>query len=183
MTEVKDIHIQLVKRCKKGDAKAQYTLYKSYVDAMYNTAMRLMKNQMDAEDIIQESFIQAFSKISSFRGESSFGAWLKRIVVNNCLSELRKNKIYFEDTENIPETGTDHEIEETVDPEWVNNAIKALPDGARTIFTLHAMEGFKHKEIAKMLKISESTSKTQYLRAKLLLPGLIKEFADNSLAI
>lgn len=183
MTEVKDIHTQLVKRCKKGDAKAQYTLYKSYVDAMYNTALRLMKNQMDAEDMVQESFIQAFAKIGSFRGDSTFGAWLKRIVVNKCLSELRKNKIYFEEIEHVAESESEEEIDETVEPEWVNNAIKALPDGARTIFTLYATEGYKHKEIAKMLNISESTSKTQYIRAKQLLPGLIREFADNSVAM
>lgn len=179
MAEVKDIHSQLVKRCKKGDAKAQYLLYQQYCDAMYNTAMRFMKNSMDAEDILQESFIQAFTKIKTFRETSTFGAWLKRIVINKCIGELRKKKIYFEDSDlltNIEE----EEIDETVEPAWVNNAIKDLPDGARTIFTLFALEGYKHKEIAQLLNVSESTSKSQYIRAKQMLPDLIKHYAEDS---
>lgn len=179
MKNSKDIHIQLVKRCKNGDTKAQYSLYKLYSKAMYNTALRLVKNKMDAEDIIQESFVTAFTKIKTFKEESTFGAWIKRIVINNCISMIRKNKNHFTELEIIDEKLVNEEIEETVEPEWINCAIKDLPDGARSIFCLYVLEGYKHKEIAKTLQISESTSKSQYIRAKNLLPDLIRKYAND----
>lgn len=175
MSIAKDIQTELIDRCKKGDVKAQYSIYKNYSQAMYNISIRFMGIKMDAEDILQESFVQAFEKLKSFKGESSFGAWLKRIVINNCISQLRKNKMQFEEiNESLLNISEESEIEETIDPDIVHNAIKELPEGARTVLNLYALEDFKHRDIAEMLNISESTSKSQYIRAKQLLCEKIK---------
>jgi len=167
-----NITIQLVQKCRQGDIKAQFSLYKRYSGAMYNIAMRLTNNKMDAEDILQESFITAFNQLMELQKESAFGNWLKRIVVNNCIGFLRKSKVYFEDiTEQIQAENMEEEplIEDTIDPAKIHHAIKELPAGARTILVMHALEGYKHREIAEMLAISESTCKTQYKRALSLL--------------
>lgn len=132
---------------------------------------------MDTEDIIQESFVQAFTKIKSYKGESTFGAWLKRIVINKCLSELRKRKVHFDDiTPKLESEAVDEEIDEQIKPELVHEAIKQLPEGARIIVNLHVFEGYKHKDIADMLNITESTCKTQFKRAKQLLAEYLKKY-------
>lgn len=163
---------RLVQKCRQGDIKAQYSLYKNFSAAMYNMALRFTNNKMDAEDILQESFITAFEKLPELQNERAFGNWLKRIVVNNCISFLRKSRVYFEDiteqikAEDLEETTL---IEDTIDPAKVHHAIKELPPGARTILVMYALEGYKHREIADILNISESTCKTQYKRALSLL--------------
>jgi RNA polymerase sigma-70 factor (ECF subfamily) len=143
---------------------------------MYNIAIRFLNNKMDAEDILQESFITAFNKLDELKSDAAFGSWLKRIVINNSISFLRKNKMHFEDVNDISskEIIDSYEIENETDPGLVNNAIKELPDGARSILVLHALEGYKHREISKMLNISESTCRTQYKRALGLLNNKLK---------
>lgn len=166
----------IIERCQEGDVKAQFLLYKQYSKAMYNIAVRFLNNKMDAEDVLQESFLTAFEKINELTSISSFGAWLKRILINNCLSILRKKKLYFEEIDeynigdNEPEDGF-----ADLDPVIVHKAIKSLPDGGRTILVLYALEGYKHREIASMMGISESTSRTQYKRALGLLNKSLKE--------
>jgi RNA polymerase sigma-70 factor (ECF subfamily) len=166
----------IIAKCKEGDVKAQFLLYKQYSKAMYNIAIRFLNNTMDAEDILQESFLSAFEKIEGLSNINSFGSWLKRIVINNCLTLLRKKKIYFEDIEDYKLEDTENEDSFTdIDPVIVHREIKNLPDGGRTILVLHALEGYKHREIAKMMGISESTSRTQYKRALGILNKNIKE--------
>ena len=97
MKQALDLNKQLIERCKHGDIKAQFLLYKQYSTSMYNIAIRFLNNKMDAEDILQESFITASNKLNELKSEATFGPWLKRIVINNSISFLRKNKIYFED--------------------------------------------------------------------------------------
>jgi RNA polymerase sigma factor (sigma-70 family) len=138
---------------------------------MYNIAIRFLNNKMDAEDILQESFVTAFEKLSELTNNDAFGSWLKRIVINNCITQIRRNKLEFDDIEDYltadyPDDG-DEEL--TVDPVLVHKAIKELPAGGRTVLVLHALEGYKHHEIAEMLGISESTCKSQYRRALELL--------------
>jgi len=130
-----------------------------------------MTNQIEeAEDMLQESFSYAFSKLGSFRFESSFGAWLKRIVVNTCINHLKKRKVDLVYTEqnNDPIPDDDYvdyqEIRFRV--EGVMKAMKQLPEGYRVVFSLYLLEGYDHKEISEILGISESTSKSQFLRAK-----------------
>ncbi|MDX2415670.1 MAG: sigma-70 family RNA polymerase sigma factor [Bacteroidales bacterium] len=160
----------IINRCREGDPKAQFLLYKNFSKAMYNIAIRFLNNNMDAEDILQESFVKAFENIKDLEDSRAFGSWLKRIVINNCLTQLRKNKIYFEEiTDYNFEDQVEENIFESIDPTYVHKAIKDLPEGSRTILILHALEGYKHREVAAMLNISESTSRTQYKRALSLL--------------
>ncbi|RLD71961.1 MAG: hypothetical protein DRI98_03595 [Bacteroidetes bacterium] len=176
------IHInrRLVEKCLDGDIKAQYQLYKQYSKAMYNIAIRFLNNKMDAEDILQESFTTAFSRLEELQNKDLFGSWLKRIVINNCISLQRKQKIAFEEIDEQRHGEVD-EMDEgmpKVDPALVHRAIKELPNKGRTVLVLRALEGYSHKEIAETLDISVSTSKTQYSRALSLLNKKLKGKID-----
>jgi RNA polymerase sigma-70 factor (ECF subfamily) len=164
--EAININAEIIRRCRNGEVKAQFMLYKQYSKAMYNIAERFLNNKMDAEDILQESFVTAFEKLDELSSDNAFGGWLKRIVINNCISHIRKRIVLDDigDHTSLPENDNGEE-ELNIDPAIVHNAIKDLPAGGRTILVLHAMEGYKHREIAEMLGISESTSKSQYRRA------------------
>ncbi len=165
-----DIHQKLIETAKKGDQQSMYRLYKLYVQAMYNTCIRMVSNQYDAEDIIQESFISAFNNLNKFRGDSSFGSWLKKIVVNKSISFLRKKRYDFTEIDNLHIVTDENEAEVLeIDPVKVHETIKTLPEKARVVLILYLLEGYRHKEIAEMLNITESTSKSQYSRAKNLL--------------
>ncbi len=172
-----DIHRDLVELCKKGDRVAQYRLYKLYSQAMYNICLRMISDEQEAQDLLQESFIKAFSKLKSFRGDCTFGLWLKRIVINQCISFLRKKRPVMVGMNNyeLGEMPEEEMPEPDITPELVNNSILELPEKARVIFTLFCLEGYRHKEIAEMLRITESTSKTQYHRARLMLQQKVKE--------
>ena len=175
MGDHNELHKELIDRCKVGDIKAQYSLYKLFSKSLYNVAMRFMNNKMDADEIVQDTFIIAFKKMDDFEGKGAFGQWLKRIAINNCISILRKRKIHFDDIDQINLSGDAvEEVKESIDPEIVHNAIKELPDKARTILNLYALEGYKHREISEILGITESTSKTQYKRAKRILLEKLK---------
>jgi len=167
-----DIHRALIEKCRAGDARSQYRLYKLYSKAMYNIATRLLANRMDAEDVLQEAFVAAFKKLDSFREDSSFGAWLKRIVINHCINFMKAQKHIFDDLDNqsiAVADGAWTDVHADHDLEAIHEAIKLLPDGARAVFNLFLLEGYRHQEIAQLLNISESTSKSQYQRAKFLL--------------
>lgn len=176
MKETININIRIIDKCLEGDIKAQYQLYKQYSKAMYNIASRFLNNKMDAEDILQESFITAFSKLVELKDKNAFGGWLKRIVINKCISLQRKKKIEFEDIDDykLEEESVVEDNLSTIDPALVHNAIKELPDKGRTVLVLRALEGYKHKEISEMLDITASTSKTQYSRALALLNKKLK---------
>lgn len=168
---------RLIARCRKGDSRAQYELYQQYVASMYNVAFRLTGNQFDAEDNLQEAFIKAFQNLRSFKGTSTFGAWLKRIVINQCISHLRKQKYFVEPiTDSVVFEMHEEEVDldEQVPIHRVMKAIEALPEGARIVFTLKAIEDYKFREIAEMLGLSESNCKVQYHRSKKLLNELLK---------
>jgi RNA polymerase sigma-70 factor (ECF subfamily) len=169
----------LITLCLKGDRRAQYTLYYRYCDAMYNVCYRMLGNESEAEDILQESFMDIFRRLDSFRGESSLGAWIKRIVINHCLNVFKKRRIRFEE---ISERAIDVHEEEAYDDEAVvyevkrvKEAILKLPDGYRQVLTLYLIEGYDHAEIADILGIHETGSKSQYSRAKARLKALLNE--------
>lgn len=166
-----EIQEKLIETACKGNQQSMYRLYKFYVQAMYNTCIRMVSNHYDAEDIIQESFIKAFNNLENFRGDSSFGSWLKRIVINNSITFLRKKKYLFSDIDDMQIVSDDDTNEDfpNIDPAIVHKTIKTLPEKARVVLNLYLLEGYKHKEISNMLGISESTSKSQYQRAKHLL--------------
>ena len=153
---------------------AQSRLYQLYSRAMYNICTRMLGDPAAAEDALQEAFVNAFRKLHLFEGRSSFGAWLKRIVINKCLSILNKKQLF---TEPIDERvmqepdGGGHDGGYAMDltPTQVHEAIKGLPEGCRVVFTLYQLEGYDHQEIASILDVSVSTSKSQFHRAKKLL--------------
>lgn len=173
-----DIGKDIIERSKKGDRQAQYQLYKLYSKAMFNICYRMMSDRSDAEDMLQESFSEAFRRLDSFRFESTFGAWLKMIVVNRCINEIKRKKAKleffddmspFEDGEDI----TDQQ-ESGLSPDKIRKAMDELPKGSRMIFSLYLLEGYDHQEISQILKISESNSKTQYMRAKQRIKEILK---------
>lgn len=176
----KNIHQDLIDGCKTGDQKAQFQIYKLYYKAMYNTSLRIVSDSMEAEDIMQESFLSAFEKIDTYSGTVSFGAWLKKIVVNRSLDTLSRKKAIFEDIDSHigirddsgDETARNEEIDVKV--EEVKEAIERLPDGYRVILSLYLLEGYDHDEIAEILGINSSTSRSQLSRAKQKLISELK---------
>ncbi len=171
-----NINNRIIAECLDGDIKAQFMLYKNYSSAMFNIAVRITGNKMDAEDVLQDSFVTVFDRLRELDNLSSFGSWLKRIVINNSISLIRKRKAVFEDIDEslAAGEGLTAEVDENVDPAMVHNAIKELPDGSRTVLVLYALEGYRHREISEMLGISESTSKSQYRRALCILNKKLK---------
>ena len=166
-----NIHKEIIELCKEGDSKSQYQLYKLYSRAMYNICYRMMNNREEAEDMLQESFTEAFMKLDTFRYESAFGMWLKRIVINKCINSLKRKKADLILTDNMPDIDHTNNGEDDLDTltlqvRDVQKAMEKLPQGYRVIFSLYLLEGYDHSEIAQILGVSESTSKSQYSRAR-----------------
>jgi RNA polymerase sigma factor (sigma-70 family) len=176
----KNIHQDLIDGCRSGDQRAQFQVYKLYYKAMYNTSLRIVNDEMEAEDVMQEAFLSAFEKINTYSGTVSFGAWLKRIVVNRSLDVLGKRKAIFEDIENHAgirdDSGEEAAYQEdlALRVEEVKAAIKRLPEGYRVILSLYLIEGYDHDEIAEMFNITSSTSRSQLSRAKQKLVSELK---------
>ncbi|MFT4033648.1 MAG: RNA polymerase sigma factor [Siphonobacter sp.] len=157
----------LVEACRRGERSAQYELYRLYSKSMYNVCFRILNHTTEAEDVLQDAFIKFFQHIQEFRQESTVGAYLKQIVVNEALNRLRQRRVQFVDVEE----GIEVAIEPAIEPdEWevsrVRAALMKLPDGFRAVLTLHLLEEYSHDEIAKMLNITPSTSRTQFMRAR-----------------
>lgn len=177
--EVVNIHDELVKSCLQGDQDAYYRLYALYSRSMYNVGYRIVQDQEEAEDVLQEAFISAFRNLSAYRGDSTFGAWLKRIVINKAINALKQKR-------NVPLEGK--QVESMEDRVWeldelagypftvekVKKAMALLPDGYRTVFSLYLLEGYDHQEIADILGITESTSKSQFNRSKKKLKEILE---------
>ena len=174
------LHDELVERCKHGDPRSYAELYQKYSKAMYNTSLRIVNNTGDAEDVLQESFTDAFSAIETFQYKSTFGAWLKKIVINKSINYLRKKKMELIDMEktnigHLPEEESLDEKGIQLKVEEIKRAVKLLPNGYRTVLSLYLFEGYDHEEIAEILRISHATVRTQYMRAKQKLISLIKQ--------
>lgn len=178
---VPDIHKDIIEKSKSGDSAAQYRLYSLYAKAMFNIAYRMMNNKEEAEDMLQESFTDAFARLNSFRYESGFGSWMKRIVINHCLNEIKRRKAdlqFFDDMSLFDHKANDDDGYETgLCVENVRKAMEFLPYGSKMIFSLYLLEGYDHTEIAQILKISESNSKSQYMRAKQKIKEVLKDFS------
>jgi RNA polymerase sigma factor (sigma-70 family) len=167
-----DIHYRLVEECKAGKRNAQRELYGLFAKAMYNICFRIMNDAEEANDMLQEAFIDAFTRIDTFRHESTFGAWLKRIVINKCINAKQRKKIDWISADSIvlddriDEQDSLDEEELQLSVERVKLAMLQLPEGGRMIFSLYMLEGYDHTEISQILNITESTSKTQFMRAR-----------------
>lgn len=144
----------------------------------------MMNNAEEAKDMLQESFVDAFRRLDSFRFESSFGAWLKKIVINKCINALEKRRIVWAETDindmELPATDNESvdEDELHLSIERVRKAMNQIPEGARIVFSLYLLEGYDHTEISEILHISESTSKTQYMRARLMVKEILQAQAS-----
>lgn len=170
-------HRDLIERCKQGNRDAQFEVYRLYSRAMYNTVLRMVQNTHDAEDLLQSVFVEVFTKLDTFRYESSIGAWIKRIAINKCINFMKSRRLVFQELmaqhEAPEETPVDEQPRYTV--ERINHAIGELPEGYRVVFTLYAIEGYDHEEIGQILNITEATSKSQYSRAKAKLRTLLTD--------
>ncbi|WP_240740144.1 RNA polymerase sigma factor [Flagellimonas allohymeniacidonis] len=176
-TDIRFTHQTLVEQCKTGNPSSQYELYSLYVDAMFNVGLRFLGNKEDAEDVVQDSFVDAFKKLHSFKYESSFGAWLKRIVINKSINYLKTKRVAIVPMEAHEFHLADEEpIEaDAVDLQKVKMGIAKLPNGYKQIINLYLIEGYDHVEIGEILGVSTSTSKSQYHRAKKKLLEIISE--------
>jgi RNA polymerase sigma-70 factor (ECF subfamily) len=166
----------------QGRRQSYHELYTLYSRAMFNICLRMLGKREDAEDVLQEVFAEAFSKLRDFRFDSTFGYWIKQITVKKCISALRKRHINFSESsdwdqyENLADTEDSiNEAELELQVEEVKQAMMKLADGSRTILSLYLFEGYDHLEISEILNISESTSKTQYMRAKQKVKQLLTE--------
>ncbi|MGB1243521.1 MAG: RNA polymerase sigma factor [Chitinophagales bacterium] len=171
--QYQNIHKDIVQRCQKGNRQAQQQLYGLYAKAMYNITLRIMGKPEDAEDVLQDAFIDVFTKINSFRSEASIGAWIKRIVINKSLNAVKKKKLIVTDIEKVERQKFVSDYPNYEDGEItkftvkdIQKAIEGLPNGYRVVMSLFMFEGYSHQEIASELNITESTSKSQYSRAK-----------------
>lgn len=159
----------IIERCKKGDGKAQHLLYQYYSSIMYGVCLRYFPNPDMAKDILQEGFVKVFDSISSFRFEGSIEGWIRKIMVNTALEFHRKSK---DDVEvDLNYAITLHDSEEGIDADYQHllSLVGELPHQYRLVFNLYAIEGYSHAEIGSMLGICESTSKSNYSRAKNIL--------------
>lgn len=170
--------IEIVEECKANNRKAQLKLYKQYCDGMFCVAMRFLKNSDDAEDVIQESFIKAFQKIHQFKGDVTFGAWLKRIVINKSIDFLKsKRQKMIELDESFMSIATDDDwtVDVGINLDEIKLAIESLPEKYKYVVMMFLMEGFDHNEIAQVLDLTPSNCRTRLLRGK----GLLKELLKN----
>lgn len=178
-----DIHRDLVDACRQGNRRAQFELYNQYYKAMYNTALRITGDTAEAEDAMQEAFLNAFRKIDTYREEVSVGAWLKKIVVNKALDAV-KNRKSFVDLDHAPEmVDRDEENDEyhgELAMDKIKKALYTLPERHRVILSLYLLEGYDHEEIAEIMDISYASSRTEYHRAKKRLQKELQQKSQPS---
>ena len=171
-----NIHQDLLDRCMEGDKKAQFEIYRLYYKSMYNSSLRVVGIPEEAEDVMQESFLTAFRKLKTYSGDVSFGAWLKKIVINRSLDALRKRKVIFEELHaELPVVSEPEPEVESVTVEEVKSAINSLSDGYRTILSLILLEGYDHEEVSEILGIKNVTSRTQFSRARQRLREILTD--------
>jgi RNA polymerase sigma-70 factor (ECF subfamily) len=175
---------EIIEGCKKGDRKSQEQLYREFSRKMFGICLGYAKDEDDAKDILQEGFIKVFHNIHQFNGEGALGGWVRRIIVNTAIDKYRQSAKIFTISLDIsagqPEP-TDNSILDRIDSDELLELIHNLPEGSRLIFNLFAVEGYKHKEIAEMLNISEGTSKSQLHEAKRILQKKIESIYGKSI--
>ena len=162
-------HNTLIENCKKQSHKAQLEVYRLFYRGVYNTCFRILRRQDEAEDAMQDSFIKVFDKISTYSNGTPFEAWVKRIAINTAIDALRKKTVTIVDLDEriaVAEDDVDDFNENMLKVEAIKRGIDTLPDGYRLVLTLHLIEGYDYEEIAEVLKIAESTVRSQYIRGK-----------------
>jgi len=178
--------VDIIEQCKQNNRKAQLQLYNQYCDGMYIVAKRFLKDTQDAEDAVQEAFIKAFTKLHQFKAEVTFGAWLKRIVVNKCIDYLKSEKQRLVDLEEVhlKVVDTSHDdkwlVDDAITLQDVKQAIDDLPDKYQYVLILYLIEGYDHQEISEILNITEVASRTQLSRGKVKLQELLTLKKDGT---
>ena len=168
----------LVIECIKGNPKAQKALFDRFAPKMYSVCLRYMKKAEPAEDVLQDALVKVFSKLSDYKNEGVLEGWVRRIVVNTCLDQIRKNSKFLGD---IQAEEVEYKLEqnsfiaEQLMAEDLMRLVQQMPDGYRVVFNMFAIEGYSHQEIAEQLGVTESTSKSQYLRARAYLRDRIEK--------
>jgi RNA polymerase sigma-70 factor (ECF subfamily) len=166
----------ILKGCLQNDATAQRELYSRYSPKMLSVCYRFAHNREDAEDMLQEGFIKIFSQMHTFGNRGAFEGWIRRIIVHTCINTLKKNKKFNESVDIIHATGAmvrEESVPSIVQAKQIVECIRMLPIGYRTVLNLYAIEGYSHREIGMMLDIEESTSRSQYTRAKAMLEDIL----------
>lgn len=166
----------MLKGCIKNNTVAQQELYYTYSPRMLSVCYRYAKNREDAEDMLQEGFIKVFTQIKQFQNRGALEGWIRKIIVHTCINNLKKNKKFTESVDLIHASGAyirEESIPSIVQAKQVVECIRILPIGYRTVLNLYAIEGYSHREIAGMLDIEESTSRSQYTRAKSMLEDIL----------
>ena len=177
MKSAKQLHQPIIDQCKKNSSKAQMQLYNLYCKAMFVVAQRYVKDRFIAEDVMQDAFIKAFKKIDTYKSEVAFGAWLKRIVINQSIDQLKKNKLELVSINEEVIAKADEDdwtIESTISVERIVNEINGLKEKYRLVLTMYLLEGYDHQEISAILHITENTSRTHLLRGKKILKEQLK---------
>ena len=168
---------QWIRACREGDATAQRQVYENYARRMLGVCIRYAGNQFDAEEMLINGFLKVFDRIGQFRNEGSFEGWIRKIVVNEALTYLRRNKNGYLETNLEQADWAPHcaALDSQLETEDLLRVIQKLPTGYKTVFNLYAIEGYSHREIAGMLGVSESTSKSQLCRARSLLQQYVTD--------
>lgn len=175
---------ELIERCKKNDIKAQGELYTLYSSKLFSICLKYSKNADEAQDNLQDAFLTIFKSIEQYKFKGSFEGWLKRIAINTVLQKYRKERVFEIINENqIEQEEEETELEEeNISLQFLLQIIQELPDRYRLVFNLYVLDGYSHQEIAKMLHITEGTSKSNLARARMILKGKIEDFNKNSYA-
>ena len=179
--EVQGLAIDIIEQCKQNNRKAQMQLYNQYCNGMYVVANRFVKDSMEAEDIVQESFIKAFKRLEQFKAEVTFGAWLKRIVINTSIDTLKAKKQRLVELEDVhlkvvdADTNDNWMVDDSISINEIKTAMETLPEKYKYVVMLFLIEGYDHQEISEILNISEVASRTQLSRGKVKLQELLKE--------
>jgi len=173
--------INIIEDCKRNNRKAQLKLYNQYCDGMYIVAKRFVKDSFEAEDVVQEAFIKAFSKLHQYKAEVTFGSWLKRIVINKCIDSLKSKRQFMQELDEVHLKVVDSPyedewlVDDAITLEDVKKAISNLPEKYKYVVMLFLIEGYDHQEISQILNISEVASRTQLSRGKVKLRDLLKQ--------
>ena len=178
MKPTKQLHQTIIDQCKNNNAKAQMQLYKLYCEGMFLVSYRYVKDRCIAEDVMQDAFLKAFKNIEKYKNEVAFGAWLKRIVINQSIDHLKKKKLELVsiNEEVIAKVEDDNwQIENTISVDVIVEKINSLKEKYRLVLSLYLLEGYDHQEIAQVLNITENTSRTHLLRGKKILKEQLKK--------
>ena len=168
---------RLIEKASKGDRRAQHQIFEMFSPKMLGVCRQYLKNNDLAEEVMLSGFLKMFTHLTDYKNEGSFEGWIRRIMVNESISQLRKDKGLNFVSEDILENAMEHStyIESELEAEEIQKLIDSLPDGYKTVFVLYVVEGYKHSEISELLQISENTSKTQLFKARKMLQNKINK--------